>query len=223
MRLIDDKLAVFGSSSFAVVKVTDAGEFELLDKKINVLRPMSLSISDRYKMLKIPRIEAKDISIEDQIRLSIDYNNGNKHLLYKQSIVDVHDGQISLAFINKFDISRYDVVKWDEKFVYCKFRDARPFTVLEQMFGGIDMYAEYFVKDGKLYAHEERKLMVFDIRSERIRKLGHFERLSDDFEINNIEVLDDGNILMSARNEIRSLNGKDYVRKSYLYLLKNPE
>jgi hypothetical protein len=83
-----------------------------------------------------------------------------------------------------------------------------------------------FVKKGKFYIFGQNKLMVFDIRSERIRKLGHFERISDDFSINDVEVLNDGNILMSVtiEKERGQRNGHNYILEDkYLYLLKNPE
>jgi hypothetical protein len=225
MRLVDDKLVVFSNMSFAVVKIKDNGEFELLDKKIDALRPFSMYMARDRKMFKIPRVLATDLSIEDQIKLSIDRVNSWDDNFHKYSVIDVHDGQISFSHITDFDIARYDVVKSDDEFVYCKFKDARPFTLLENMFGDFHVGYEEFIKDGKLYLRGEHKLSVFDIRSNRIRKLGHFERISDNFQINYIKVLDDGNILMSAQTEKRraSTGLNSWIVKNNLYLLKNPE
>ena len=232
MRLVDDTLVVLSDKSFAAVRIKDTGEFELLGKKEGGLRPVGANAADRTKIFKVPLIEAQGVSVEDRVKLSIDvgllyymsYNYKRNRQFSRQSLVDVHDGRISFVLVDELEITRYDVIEWDDEFVYCRFRDLRPFTFLEQMFGQINEHDEYFVKDGKLYASERQKLVVFDVRSKRIRKLGHFERLSEDFDIKNFEVLDDGNILMYARTERRpAQKGNNWIVKNYLYLLKNPE
>ena len=64
--------------------------------------------------------------------------------------------------------------------------------------------------------------MVFDVRSDRkIRKLGHFVRM--DLHIEDVAVLDDGNILLSAQWLDTVREGYSKVRKRYLYLLRNPK
>ena len=91
------------------------------------------------------------------------------------------------------------------------------------MFGQIGGGNRYFVKSGKFYVYHFNKLMVFDIHSEQIRKLGHFERVSESFRMQDVEVLSDGNILMSATTGSKHLpDGRRSTMKS-LYLLKNPE
>jgi hypothetical protein len=86
-----------------------------------------------------------------------------------------------------------------------------------------DYHYHPFVKNGKLYSNLNNTLMVFDVRSNRrIRKLGHFVRM--DYNIEDMEVLEDGNILLCVRWDpedfgINRLNEEKY----YLYLLKNPE
>ena len=107
---------------------------------------------------------------------------------------------------------------YDNEKIYCQFSSERSFTILERM--PRSWRDKVFVKNGKLYSYNDHKLMVFDIRSgKRMRKLGHFVRT--DFRIEDIAVLENGNILMCLRHKHKLL-GSD-VDKSYLYLLKDPQ
>lgn len=241
IRQVDDKLIVFIQDSFAVVQIKQNGELELIDKQINGLKGYSKHILSHDKIFTIPLIHIPQISIKERIKLTIDlnywYNHSHGHwrnamMFYNRTLVDINGDAIIFCLLNEEEISRFDVVKWDDEYIYCKLRDARPFTYLEQIFGLIAESDHWFVQDGKLYAYEIRKLMVFDVRSDRIRKLGHYERLSEDYSIQDIEVLRNGNILLSAETEKRirtkSTAGDrkydDYfIRKGYLSLLKNPE
>jgi hypothetical protein len=240
MRHIDDKLVILLQDSYAVVQIEPDGGLELLDKQVNGLKGYSRSLRYRDKEFKIPLIPISSINIQERIKLSIDINYRFYHVysswridenFYRHTLVDINGKEIGFCLLTENEIVRFNVNRWDDEFVYCKFRDARPFTFFEQMFGQIIERDPWFIENGKLYAHENWKLIVVDVRSDSIRKLGHFQRISEDFEIQDIEVLDNGNILMATETEKRirekrSAEGHltSYVgRKRYLSLLKNPE
>ena len=231
MRKVNDKLTVFIKDSYAVVEFSNNGVLQLIDKKVNGLkrnpRYYSTSVPEEFKVRIIPFSE---IDLRNRIKLSIDLSCQYYHIyglrnkeFHTSSIVEEHEGETSFYLLKQSSIQRFDVVKWDDEYIYCEFRDERPFTFLEQMFGQVREYSPYFVKNGKLFAHSRIKLMVFDVSSDSIRKLGHFERISNNFDIHDIEVLDDGNILLSTSKRQRIDNGKSWEWESYLYLLKNPE
>lgn len=240
LRQIEDKLVVLIQDSIVVIQIKEGGGLELIDKQINGLKGYSQNLRYRDKVFKIPLVPVQGINIKEQIKLTIDlnyryyhiYNNWqNRENFSRYSLTDTSEDKISYCLLNETEISRFDVIKWDDQYIYCKFRDQRPFTFLEQMFGQVNEYDSYFVQDGKLYAYEDHKLMVFDIRSDRIRKLGHFERLSENYRILDIEVLDNGDMLLNSMNKIKYGEKKveggylyDYLeKKNYLTLLKNPE
>ena len=114
------------------------------------------------------------------------------------------------------------MIRWNDKFIQCELKDRRPFTILEGITGDTWKYrSRYFVKDGKLYTYDDKSLMVFDIRSGRIRKLGHYVRPK---QIEDIEVLDDGNILLLLRDYYMRLpHPENQEQRGYLELLKNPD
>ena len=229
MKLFGDKLAVFVNSNYAVVRVDKTGHFEIVDMKKNALKQRYRYGQDGSQSFNIPLVKLKGIDIEEQVWLTIDrtysrdFYYGSPGCKKRYYLGDRYDGKMSFAIVNQWDVTRYDVVKWDDEFIYCEFRDARPFTFLEQIFGEIDGHSNYFVQDGRLYVYGRQKLMVFDVRSEHIRKLGHFERLINGFIIQDIEVQQDGNIIVGASLEKRSpVNRREGVAE-LLYLLKNPE
>ena len=242
LRQIDDKLIIFIQDSFAVIQIKADGSLELVEKRINGLKGYSRHLSDREKIFKIPMMSIDGVELNERVKLTVDVNYGYHHfysswrsdnLFCENTHVDIDGDKISFCLLDEGGIQRYDVVKWDEEYIYCKFRDERPFTFLEQMFSLVTTDNDpWFLQDGKLYVYENQKLMVFDIRSNSIRKLGHFERLREDYRIRDIEVLDNGDILLCAETEKRIItkspdpNRKydDYfIRKGYLSLLKNPE
>ena len=168
------------------------------------------------------------IDIEERIKLSIDLNYRfyyDDSSIYESSIVDVQDGKFAFFFVDTFnydDVARFDVIRWDDEKIYCKFSNSRPFTILESMTGADRFNRENFVKNGKFYCRNDHTLMVFDIRSNRkIRKLGHFVRMS--YEIDDIAVLEDGNIVLCTRQDYDLADRHSKEPKTYLYLLKNPE
>lgn len=215
MRIIGDKIVAFVGDQCVTIAVAGGGAMEIISRESFGRQPNFLP--NREHVCKIPLVPAPAVDMQDRIRLSIDYIY--ERLRYENyvddSLVDILNGTISFYVLDDADIARYDVVKWDEEYVYCKFQYARPFVFLEQMFNQVGPRDRYFVRNGKFYAYEARKLMVFDIRNDRIRKLGHFERLSNVFWIYDVGVLEDGNIAIMTN--IESSN------KSALYLLKNPE
>ena len=219
MRLIDDTLVTFLNNSCVVVDATDPGELKQTDIKVNVLKRSLPYYHDRLKEFALPLVPVDGLSIEERIKLSID-RNYHVNDLYDTSIVDVHDGKIAFVLVSEKDVARFDVVRWDREKIYCKFGTARPFTIIECMTGG-RYFERAVVKNGNLYCYGNGNLMVFDIRSKRgIRKLGHFVRM--DYGIEDIEVLDNGNILLGVRSlqllSVKSSHGE----KGYLYLLENP-
>jgi len=227
MRLIDSTLVVCLEKSFVVVDVTDPAEPKQIDKKLKVLGgSWSLEYEDRKKEIAVPLVPIDNISMEERIRLSIDlrylFNYGDNDI-YESSIVDVQDGKFAFFCASGRDVARFDVIRWDQENIYCKFGASRPFTILEMSVSGVS-YGEYGtrVEDGKLYCCRRNTLLVFDVRSSnRIRKLGHFVRM--DCHIDDMSILDDSNILLSARWTVSSKGGRSRERKKFLYLLKDPE
>ena len=156
------------------------------------------------------------MDIKERIRLSIDLVLHNFEA-YRSSMVDIQGDRISFFFVSEEGIKRYDVTGWDDENIHCKFGIERTFTILERMLSSYNNHT--FVKDGLLYNYTNNKLMAFDIRdAKRIRKLGHFVRT--DFRIEDIAVLENGNILMCSRYYYE-IGNKD-IDRSYLYLLKDP-
>lgn len=229
MRLIDNKLIACVNNSYVVVDVTAPEGLKLIDKKLNVIKKYMPYTYNRDKKRKkefaIALLPIEEIDIEERIKLSIDLNyrfhyGGNT--FYESSIVDVHDGKFAFFFEGQGDVSRFDVIRWDDEKIYCKFSDSRPFTILESMTGADRFNRENFVKNGKFYCRNDHTLMVFDVRSNRrIRKLGHFVRMS--YEVDDIAVLEDGNIVLCTRQDYVLADRHSKKPKTYLYLLKNPE
>ncbi len=222
MRLIGDKIIAFVNKSFVVVDVTDPGELKTIHTKHDVLQNRLLYNTyyrERGEKFAIPLIPVEGISIEEKIKLSIDWYCHPSDM-YETSIVDIHDDKFAFFLVDDDDIARFDVARWDKENIYCELRATRPFTILEFMTGK-SSFNYTFVESGKLYCCKWHTLMVFDIRSDRrIRKLGHFVRT--DYGIFDIAVMEDGNILLCVQkpNFMRISSNE---RKKYLYLLKSPE
>jgi hypothetical protein len=225
MRLIDNRLIACVNNSCIVLDVTDPGELKLIDKKLDVLkRYRRFAYKDRKEEFAIPIVPIEEIGLQERIRLSIDLSyqfflRGNR--IYKSSIVDIEDGKFAFSFVEHDEVYRYDVTRWDDEKVYCRFSTSRPFTILEDVTGTPGPFNPKFVKNGKLYCYDNHTLLVFDIRSNRrIRKLGHFVRMS--YDIEDIAVLEDGNILLCVQWDPEFF-ARSNEQKNYLYLLKNPE
>jgi len=227
MRLIDNRLIACINNSCVVVDATDPGELKLIDKKLDVLKKIRpFTNKNRKEEFAIPLIPIEGIGLEERIRLSIDLNYryyDYRNEINDSSIVDIHEGKFAFCFLAHEEVSRYDVTRWDDEKIYCRFSALRPYTILEVMTASPHYNYHTFTKNGKLYSNLNNTLMVFDIRSNRrIRKLGHFVRM--DYNIEDMEVLEDGNILLCVRwvPEDFGINRLN-VEKYYLYLLKNPE
>jgi len=221
MRLFDNVLVVFINDSYVVADVTNPNQLKKLDTRLNALRNLRPHHRDYRKEFGIPRVQVKEIGIEEQIKLSIDRYHGRVDI-YNSSIVDVYNGKITFFRTHGFgkDIVRFEVTHWDDKKVYYKLNASRPFTLLERLTGDFDFH-ETFAKGGKIYCFEKDTLLVFDMRSHRgIRKLGHFVRMG--CQIEDIEVLDDGRILLCVWQRDLDKNGHLH-QKRYLYLLEDPE
>ncbi|MDT8304150.1 MAG: hypothetical protein RQ760_21890 [Sedimentisphaerales bacterium] len=229
MRLIDNRLIACVHNSCVVVDVTEPGELKIIDKYLDKLKKYgpygSKPPKNRKKEFAIPLVPVEEIELQEKIKLSIDLNyqfhyGGNN--IYKYSIVDVHDGKFAFFFIDYDDIARFDVIRWDDEKVYCKYGSSRPFTILESVTGADRFYDDNFVKNGKFYCRNNHTLLVFDVRANsRIRKLGHFVRMS--YGISDMAVLDDDNIVLCMRQDYDLVEKHSKKPKTYLYLLKNPE
>jgi ABC-type transport system involved in multi-copper enzyme maturation permease subunit len=225
MRLIGNKLVTCVNDSYIVVDTTNPGELKRIETKLDVLKKRRPFFHNRQKEFAIPLVPLEEIGIEERIKFSIDLKyqyRSFKGAIHESSIVDVYDDKIAFFLVTHEDIARFDVTHWDKEKVYCKFSAARPFTILEVMTTSTHYSDGTFVKNGKLYSYQGDTLMVFDIRSNRrIRKLGHFVRM--DYDIEDMAVLEDGNILLCVRRVQDSRKSSPNKRKWYLYLLKNPE
>jgi hypothetical protein len=228
MRLIDNRLIGCINNSCVVVDATNPGELKLIDKKLDVLKKIKpYTYKDRKEEFIIPLIQIEGIGLEERIRFSIDINYrfyGYQNDINESSIVDIHDGKFAFFIVDSLDyddVARFDVIRWDDERIYCRFSGARPFTILEVMTASPYYHYHTFVKNGKLYSNLNNTLMVFDIRSNRrIRKLGHFVRM--DYDIDDMVVLEDGNILLCVQCDPDFFTRPE-ERKNYLFLLKNPE
>jgi hypothetical protein len=162
--------------------------------------------------------------LEERLKLSLDLATTSNPYYLKDlsSRVDECDGKYYFVAVSEAGIECYKVIRWDDKFIQCELKGRRPFTILEGIVGETWKYkSRYFVKDGKLYTYDDKSLMVFDVRSGRIRKLGHYVRPN---QIKDIEVLDNGNILLLLRDYYEHLSRpKDHENIGCLQLLKNPE
>lgn len=230
MRLIDNTLVVCVNRNLVVVDVTEPGDFEQTDKRLDVVQVhghWSLRQMDRQEEFEVPIIAIERIGIAETIKLSVDlryrlYDLDND--IYRFSMVDAYNDKIAFFSVSDDEIMRFDVIRRDEKTAYCKFSNSRPFTILEAVtgYGYTTGFRERtFVENGRLYIPGQNTLLVFDIRGGHgVRNLGHFVRM--DWNISDVAALEDGRVLLYAwwSGLERGDSEKD---KRYLYLLENPE
>jgi hypothetical protein len=228
MRFIDNRLAVCVNNSCILLDANNPEELKIIDKKIDALkRYLPFTYKNRKKEFSIPLIPIEEIGMEERIRLSIDLNyefNNLDNKIYESSIIDVQDDKYTFFFVDYEDVARFDVTGWDEEKIYCTFIGARPFTILEAFTASGHFIYDNIVKNGKLYSYDENTLMVFDVRSKsKLRKLGHFVRM--EYKIEDVAVLEDGNILLCVRSNLEDFNIDRLKRRGgyYLYLLKDPD
>ena len=225
MRRLGDKIAVIVNKSAIVVKLAKDGQFKVIEEKPGKINRWSYQFNSQVDTMGIPRIPLETLDEDEIIRLSVDlitYYDYNSRLFFSR--VDKRDGQYVFAMCSQNAILRYDITKWDNEKIECRLRDYRSFTLLERALGDT-WYFDFknFVRDGKLYTYDRHSLMVFDIRSDRIRKLGHYFQPG---AIEDIKVLDDGNILLLL-SEYRHKNWKPAIDRlehwGTLQLLENPQ
>lgn len=227
MRLVDKTLIACVNRSFVELDVTQPDKLKLIVKKLDVIRGglMWMGDEERQEDFSIPLVPVEGISTEERIKLSIDlaYRFDHRNDIYDSSIVDIQNDKIAFFSVSERDVGRFDVIRWDEKKIYCKFTAARPFTVLEAMVPSYgSAYDRVFVEDQKLYVKEEQQLLVFDVSSDRrIRKVGHFFRM--DSRIEDIAVNEDGKILLCVRSHHTSGERNSFGETRHLYLLENPQ
>jgi hypothetical protein len=223
MRLFDNVIVVCINNSYVVVDLTNPDQLKTLDTRVNSSKNLRPHHRDYREESGISRVHVKEIGIEEQIKLSIDRYHGRGNM-YHSSIVDVHNGKIFFFHPHGYgqDLVRFEVTHWDDKKVYYKLSASRPFTPLERLARKRRFdFHETFVKGGKIYFFEKDTLLVFDMRSPRgIRKLGHFVKMG--CQIQDIEVLDNGRILLCAWQKDLDIKGH-FHQKRYLYLLEDPE
>jgi hypothetical protein len=229
MRLIDNSLIACVNDSCVVVDTTDPAELKIIEKKLDVLRKyLQRNFFSSEEEFTIPLIPIEKIGLQERIKLSIDlnymfeYGYYGSNDIFESSIVDVLDGKFTFCFLRHEEVARYDVTRWDDEKIYCKFSALRPFTILEVVTDPPIHRSPNFVKNGKFYCYNYHNLMVFDIRSNRrIRKLGHFVRM--DYQIDDMVVLENGNMLLCVQWNPQFTKDRSKEEKKYLYLLKNPE
>lgn len=223
MRLIGDTLFAFVENSLVEIDVTNPDELQIINMKKNVInRKAKFKPWESQDLITVPILPVDGISMEDKIKLSIDYIY-NYPKMYESSIVDIQDNKILYCHILTDEIiTCSEVINYDDEYIYCRNIASRRITILEEMLESRYLPYETFVKDGKFYLKGTHSLMVFDIRSNnRIRKLGHFVRM--DYRINDMAVAENGNILiyMSLPGAMKNEEG-DYLQKLYMCLLKAP-
>ncbi len=209
MRLIGNDVIVARTFSrhCLALGISEQGDLSLTER--GTLKAYSQDFADRKQDFTLPLFPLKSLALRDRIRLSIDLIRSFRLFLPTSTLVQIHNDPIQFTLVSQNDVARYDVMKWDEENIHCQFRDARPFTLLERR-SNMFRYSPYFVENGKLYLLGHQSLMVFDIVAEQgIRKLGQFERISMTFSIEDIELMDNGDILMltydpSSKEELDS-------------------
>ncbi|MCE5186562.1 MAG: hypothetical protein LLF76_10595 [Planctomycetaceae bacterium] len=222
VRLVQDKLIIVVNKNILLAQIQDNGSLSVIERKVNQLARYSPHVNRGSfdKAFAIPLVPIEHISPEERIGLSIDTNF--TFWWSNRSLVDISADGIQFCLVRGGQIEKYKVQRWDDKNVWCRFVERRPFTLLETLFGGSFGYNDWqFVKNGKLYVYGNHKLLVFDIRS-GIRKLGHFERISETGNIEDVAVVGDAYILLSHYGDFRKYQG-GYARAFDLYLLENPE
>lgn len=224
MRQIGNKIVAIVNQSCAVGEFNPDGQLKLLEKQQGIVRLRTVNPDRQFS---VPMVPLGTLEPEDRIKLSLDLATipGSYHVKFLDSRNDKYKGRYCFVVVSKQAIQRYEVVRWNDKSIICEPKGTRPFTILERAFGDTWKY-EYrnFVQDGKLYTYADRSLVVFDIRSDRIQKLGHYVQPK---QIEDIEVSEDGNILVLMHDDYEHLpRSEDHGILGifgHLRLLKNPE
>ena len=220
MRLAKDKAVVLLEDHCLVIDIAKPEAMTVIEDK-----PLKRSLFfGRPDTGVFPLLPVESLDMQDRIRLSLGLVSRYQ---YRGGDVVVNDQSDPASYVLVSDdgIARYEFEKAETETVIFKRRDERPFTVLETLFGGRYGYGyrtdPHFICDGKLYSRSYNRLMVFDVAGPRIRKLGHFERVSNTYGIEDVEVVENGNILLLSTYD--EGQGEGFKRTVFLQLLKNPE
>ena len=216
LRLAKNNLiAIVVNRHCMTVQMSNHGDLKQIEQK--TMKSYSRFLVERKRAFKLPLVPLESLDMADRVKLTVDMNYLRRQYFHNRlnsTLVHMHKDQISFALVSNRDIARYDVINWDQENIYCQFRDARPFTFLEWRLGMYE-YSRYFVQNGNLYIYDRQALMVFDINAKRsIRKLGHFERISMRFAIEDIKVEENGSILILAYTEQRRREDDVKVEKN---------
>jgi len=223
IRRVGDKLILVINRNILVGQIQADGRLEIIEKKPGQLARYSPHYNPPSfeEAFSIPLVPVERISVEERIRLSIDLNFCSWWGKFDRSQVNIDSEGIFFFLVGNSQIGKYKVIRWDDKKVWCRFVENRPFRVLETLLTNYNTDFYEFVRNQKLYVYGDSRLLVFDIRS-GIRKLGHFERITNSGGIQDVEVLPDGRILLSTVISRQTEKG-DWQTKCYLYVLKDPE
>ncbi|MHC4537609.1 MAG: hypothetical protein ACYS6K_27060 [Planctomycetota bacterium] len=160
MRIIDNKLIACVNNSCVVVDAADPGELKLINMRFDIIRKyLPFAHRDRKEEFTIDLVPIEEIGLEERIRLSIDLNyqfQYGRNNIYESSIVDIQDDRFAFFFVDFYDVSRFDVIRWDNEKIYCRFSNSRPFTILEVMTASRDYHYHPFVKNGKKDRSEDK-------------------------------------------------------------------
>ncbi len=200
--LVKDKAIVILNKTCLVVDISDPTSMAVIEQKTLKRHPIFI----RSELGVFDLLPLETLDREDRIKLSIALADWDARVF-----TDL-EGHISYVLSDRDKIARYDVVEIDGNQIHCQRRDERRVTPLERI--GSFWINERVLCNGRLYLRSENCIMVFDVTGLRIRKLGHFERFSSSFYISEMEVLDDGNILLLVDKTQNSV---------HLALLKNPQ
>lgn len=220
MRRFDNKLVLCIGDKLVEVDLSMSNKLEISNKHDLVTTRGWIFAKDN-KEYRIPLLPVEGIGPVERIKSSIDYHIanilGDSQRSFNYSCVDIHNDKIAFIVHGEDNFTRCEVTRWDDKSIYFKITAVRDFTILENTFGS-NWWYHTFVKDGRFYAWSKHDLLVFDIRSSGgIRKLGHFIRAQT--EIEDVLVLDDGNILLALEHEkIKNMGDMEHT----LALLKKP-
>ncbi|MFC1760973.1 hypothetical protein ACFL6U_02710 [Planctomycetota bacterium] len=245
MRQIGGQLVLVINNHCLAINVHDTGDIELVERGRHPL----VRYPAPSDTLTLPLLPLQTLTMHDRIRLSIDLvfnpNNVGYRLLgwhrrlivgRDKTLVEMNRDTIRFATLDqRYDgwslrnnrLLCYEVTDWNENEIHCQLHSQRPFTFWENLSGNRSWRRYYFVQGGHIYLYNSTNLMVFDITGPRgLRKIGHFERLTPDFEIEEIFVEDNGNILLfNEQPEIHrteTSQAGDH-RAETIYLLKGPQ
>lgn len=190
------------------MRLLDVADFESAD-----LRELHWGIAKHKKEVVLPAAKLKGLTPTERVQMT---------LLFTVLQADFSDGRI--VVVDTTDkhtgFARYEMMHFANETAYFELTGVRPVTVFERIGEEWGYGYNTIVRDGRMYVHNDKQLLVFDIHSRRrIRKIGHFVRLHQ--KICQVLLLDSGDILLIMQQELHSREGLDRC-DAYLCLLKAP-